>query len=63
MDTGFCDFPQSLQINARMLLLLGYYRILPNPFQFIIYVSFYHLTLQGRTIGHRKENYFYGENS
>jgi hypothetical protein len=38
---GFRDFPQSLQASAR----IGHDRFLPTPFQFIIHLSPFHLTI------------------
>jgi hypothetical protein len=39
-DTGYAEicyaFPQSFQVNAGILHLLGHHRFLLNPFQFII---------------------------
>lgn len=37
-----CGFPQSLQTNAGIIPQLGQESFLPNPFQFIIYHSYYH---------------------
>jgi hypothetical protein len=38
------DFPQSLQANHEIVYRLSYSRFLPNPLQFITYIS-YHSTL------------------
>jgi hypothetical protein len=40
-----CKFPQSLQVNASILLQLGHDHFLPNPSQFIIHVWPHHSTL------------------
>jgi hypothetical protein len=37
-------FPQSLQANAGLLPRTGHDHLLPNPFQFNIHESSYHLT-------------------
>jgi hypothetical protein len=50
-----CGFPpQPLQEIAWMVPQLGHGCFCPNPFQFIIYLSLYHLTLY--TVDTHKEN-------
>jgi hypothetical protein len=41
-----CDFPQYLQANSGVVPWLGHRHFLPNHFQLIIHLSFYHPTLR-----------------
>jgi hypothetical protein len=45
LDTGYRDFRQSPQENSGTALQLCHDRFPPNPFQFIIHLTFYHSML------------------
>jgi hypothetical protein len=49
-------FPQYLEANFEIVLWLGHDYFLPNPFQFIIYQSFYYLTISNLRYWRRKSN-------
>jgi hypothetical protein len=44
MTEVFHFLPQSLLANAELVLRLGHYGLLPNPFRFIIHQSHYQLS-------------------